>query len=162
MNRAVTWGLLASWVVHDVEEVATIGSYAAAYERRCGRPFAVQPDQMALAVTSIGAVVSVAAARGAASGGRSTMFRQVLLAHAAHSVWHVAASAVTRSYTPGVVTAVAVVAPHGWWALARLRQNRTWTAADQLVQLRTAVPGAALAVVSAQLLARRAVRPRTA
>lgn len=160
MNRvhpAVTWGLLVSWLVHDTEEVATVRAFAPAYEQRFGRRFPVSPGQMALAVTAVGLLVGVASVRGASTGGRSTLFRQVLLAHTVHSAWHVGASAVMRGYTPGVVTAAAVVGPHGWWALRRLRQTGSWTGSEQLVQLGTAVPGAAVAVLGAQLLARRAL-----
>lgn len=160
VHPAVTWGLLVSWLVHDLEEVATVGAFAHAYERRFGRRLPVTPEQMAVAVTVMGLLVGVASARGASSGGRSTLFRQVLLAHAAHSVSHVGASVVMRSYTPGVVSAAAVVGPHGWWALRRLRETGSWAGADQLVQLRTAVPGAVVAAVAAHLLAREILRGR--
>ena len=154
---AVTWGLLASWLVHDLEEVATVGAFARDLERRSGRRLPVSPEQMAAAVTAIGLVVAVASARGASSDGRSVLFRQVLLAHAAHSAWHVGASVAMRRYTPGVVTAVAVVAPHGWWALRHLR-GTGWSGSSQLAQLRTAVPGAAVAALVAHLLAHEVLR----
>lgn len=160
MHPAVTWGLLISWLVHDLEEVATVGAFAGAYERRFGRRLPVSPEQMAVAVTAIGLLVVVASARGVASGGRSTLFRRVLLAHAAHSTWHVGASLMMHGYTPGVVTATAVVGPHGWWALRRLRKTESWTGSDQLVELRIAVPGAVAAALTAHALAREVLRRR--
>ncbi len=158
MHPAVTWGLFISWLVHDLEEVATVGAFAREYERRFDRRLPVSPEQMAMAVTAIGFLVGIAAARGASSEGRSRLFRQVLLAHAAHSAWHVGASVAMRSYTPGVVTATAVVGPHGWWALRRLRETDGWAGSDQLAQLRTALPGAAVAAFTAHLLAREVLR----
>lgn len=160
MHPAVTWGLLVSWVVHDLEEVATVGAFVRAYERRSGHRLPVSPEQMAVAVTTIGFLVGVASARGVATGGRSTLFRRVLLAHTAHSTWHVGASVAMHGYTPGVVTATTMVAPHGWWALRRLRETAGWAGSDQLAQLRTAVPGAAVAALAAHLLAREVLRRR--
>jgi hypothetical protein len=160
VHPAVTWGLFVSWLVHDLEEVATVGAFAREYERRFGRRFPVSPEQMAVAVTAVGLLVGVASARGVSTGGRSTLFRQVLLAHAAHSAWHVAASIVTHGYTPGVVTATTVVGPHGWWALRHLRETEGWAGSDQLAQLRTAVPGAVVAALTAHLLARQVLRRR--
>lgn len=154
----VTWGLLVSWLVHDLEEVATVAAFVDAYEQRAGRRFPVSPEQMAAAVTTIGLLVVVASVRGATSGGRSTLFRRVLLAHAAHSAWHVGASLALRAYTPGVVTAAAVVGPHGWWALRRLRETQGWAGSAQLGELRTVVPGAVAAVLGAHLVARQVVR----
>ncbi|WP_395695586.1 HXXEE domain-containing protein [Nocardioides sp.] len=158
MPASVTWGLLASWVIHDIEEVATVAGFAETSERRFGRPLPVTPEQLAVAVGAVGVVVAAASARGAATGGRSWLFRQVLLAHAAHSAWHVGASVVVRGYTPGVVTAAAVVAPRGWWALHRLRTSGEWSGSEQVAQLRTAVPGAVAATLGAHLLARGVLR----
>lgn len=160
MHPAVTWGLLVSWLVHDLEEVATVGAFAQTYERRFGRRLPVSPQRMAVAVGAIGTLVVIASVRGASSGGRSTLFRRVLLAHAAHSVWHVGASMVMHGYTPGVVTAAGLVGPHGWWALHRLRTDGSWSASDQLLELRTAVPGAVVATLTAHLLAREVLRHR--
>jgi hypothetical protein len=160
MHPAVTWGLFISWLVHDLEEVATVGAFARAYERRFDRRLPVSPEQMATAVTAIGFLVGIAAVRGVSTDGRSTLFRQVLLAHAAHSAWHVSASVAMRSYTPGVVTATAVVGPHGWWALRRLREADGWVGSEQLIQLRTALPGAAVVALTAHLVAREVLRRR--
>lgn len=160
VHPAVTWGLFLSWLVHDLEEVATVGAFARTYEQRFGRRLPVSPEQMAVAVTAIGLLVGVASARGASSGGRSTLFRQVLLAHAVHSAGHLGASVVMHGYTPGVVTATALVGPHGWWALGRLRETGDWAGSDQLAALRTAVPGAVVAALTAHLLAREVLRRR--
>jgi hypothetical protein len=129
------------------------GSVAAAYERRFGRRLPVSPEQMPVAVPAIGLLIVVASVRGVSSEGRSTLFRRVLLAHAAHSAWHVGASIVLHGYTPGVVTATAVVGPHGWWALRRLRKSQSWTGSEQMIELRTAVPGPVVATLAANVVA---------
>lgn len=160
VHPAVTWGLFVSWLVHDAEEVATVGAFAETYEQRFGRRLPVSPEQMAVAVTAVGMLVAAASARGVRTEGRSWLFRQVLLAHATHSLWHVSASVVVRDYTPGVVTAATLVAPHGWWALSELRTAGNWAGSDQLAQLRTAVPGAVAATLAAHLVAREVLRLR--
>ncbi|NUT94870.1 MAG: HXXEE domain-containing protein [Saccharothrix sp.] len=116
VSKRVTWGLLAAWVVHDLEELATMSRWS-----RKNRVLPTTPAQSAIAIGLMGGIVTAAAAAGARSGGRSRFFQTVLTGFGLHSATHLAASAVFRGYTPGVLTAPTVVAPFTLWALRRLR-----------------------------------------
>lgn len=127
----VTWGLLAAFVVHDVEELLTMPRFNADLVRRAAERFPDVPDQVwdrlridgpqaTVAIGLMGVLVGGAAARGASTGGRSPAFQAVLAGFGLHGVTHLAQSALLRRYTPGVVTAPGVVA-YSWWAWRRLR-----------------------------------------
>ncbi|MFL1426511.1 MULTISPECIES: HXXEE domain-containing protein [unclassified Nocardiopsis] len=129
---AATWGLLAAWVVHDLEELAAIPGWSRRARPRLRRELPwvpervwdrldVSPAHNATAIGLMGLVVAAAAADGARTGGRSGFYQTVLLGFGLHAVTHVAQSAATRGYTPGVVTAPLVVAPFSLWAWSRLR-----------------------------------------
>ncbi|MBB5779496.1 HXXEE domain-containing protein [Nonomuraea jabiensis] len=126
---AVTWGLLAAWAVHDVEELATMARWT-----RSARPqleerlpwvpwerLEVSQRHVNVAVGLMGGVMAGASALGARTGGRSPVFQAALLGFGAHGVMHLAQAAVTRGYTPGAVTAPVVVIPFSVWAWRRLR-----------------------------------------
>ncbi|MFJ6672460.1 HXXEE domain-containing protein [Actinosynnema sp. NPDC091369] len=118
VSKKVTWGLLAAWVVHDLEELATMARWTRAHKHV---PTTTTPEA-AIAIGLVGAVVAAAAADGARTCGKSKLFQTVLTGFGLHAVTHVASSAVCRGYTPGVVTAPIVVAPFSWWALRRLKR----------------------------------------
>ncbi|MET9249044.1 HXXEE domain-containing protein [Nonomuraea sp. NPDC003709] len=126
---AVTWGLLAAWAVHDVEELATMAGWT-----RSARPrleerlpwvpwerLEVSQRHVNVAIGLMGGVMAGASALGARTGGRSPVFQAALLGFGAHGVMHLAQAAVTRGYTPGAVTAPVVVIPFSVWAWRRLR-----------------------------------------
>ncbi|MGW6499815.1 HXXEE domain-containing protein [Nonomuraea angiospora] len=126
---AVTWGLLAAWAVHDVEELATMAGWT-----RSARPrleerlpwvpwerLEVSQRHVNVAIGLMGGVMAGASALGARTGGRSPVFQAALLGFGAHGVMHLAQAAVTRGYTPGAVTAPVVVVPFSVWAWRRLR-----------------------------------------
>ncbi|CAL9483633.1 hypothetical protein SUDANB121_03106 [Nocardiopsis dassonvillei] len=128
----VTWGLFAAWALHDLEELATIPGWSRRARPRLRRALPgvpekvwdrldVSPAHNATAIGLMGLVVAAAAADGARTGGRSGFYRTVLAGFGLHAVMHVAQSAATRGYTPGVVTAPLVVAPFALWARSRLR-----------------------------------------
>lgn len=73
-----------------------------------------------VAIALVGILVALAAWDGARTGGASPFFQLVLAGFGLHALIHVGQSALLRGYTPGVVTAVLVVAPFGWWAWGRL------------------------------------------
>ncbi|MFY7064962.1 HXXEE domain-containing protein [Nocardiopsis changdeensis] len=129
---AATWGLLAAWAVHDLEELVAIPGWSRRARPRLRRELPwvpervwdrldVSPAHNAAAIGLMGVVVAAAAADGARTGGRSGFYQTVLLGFGAHAVVHVAQSAATRGYTPGAVTAPLVVVPFSLWAWSRLR-----------------------------------------
>jgi hypothetical protein len=131
MDAAVTWGLLGAWVVHDAEELLTMPAWSAArvpdlrrrhpaVPERVWRVMSADRAEAAASIGVVGVLVAGAAAAGAATGGRSPFYQAVLVGFGVHAVSHVAFSVLARAYTPGVVTAVGVVAPFASWAWRRL------------------------------------------
>ncbi|WP_069816047.1 HXXEE domain-containing protein [Streptomyces sp. TP-A0874] len=134
ISPAVTWGLLAAFAVHDLEELATMPTWVAAQvdrlrescpkvPERVWSAMRVTPGHAATAIGLMGLVVGAASADGARTGGRSPFFQTVLAGFGLHAVSHVAQSAALRRYTPGVVTAPLVVAPFSLWAWHELRRG---------------------------------------
>jgi Protein of unknown function with HXXEE motif len=70
----------------------------------------------------MGVVFLAAAADGARTGGRSIFYQIVLIGFGVHSVAHVVQAVLARGYTPGVVSAVLVVAPFSLWAGRQLER----------------------------------------
>ncbi|MFD4737950.1 HXXEE domain-containing protein [Streptomyces virginiae] len=170
---AVTSGLLAAWAVHDLEEMATMARWTrtrvpALRERHPGVPDrvwrsleAVDGREFATAVAVMGLVVAAASADGYRTGGRSAFYQASLNGFGLHGLVHVAQAAVTRGYTPGVVTSPLLVVPFTLWARGRLRRAgvlRPTRARDIVSGL--ALAGAATAVSHA--VARRIHRAASA
>ncbi|MCX5554802.1 HXXEE domain-containing protein [Streptomyces sp. NBC_00038] len=134
VGTAVTLGLLAAWVAHDLEEVVTVpgwardrvpelrGRFPKVPERIWQRLESIDGREFATAVAGMAVVVATAAADGHRTGGRSDFYQRVLNAFGLHALVHVAQSAVVRGYTPGVATSPLVVIPFTWWARGRLRR----------------------------------------
>ncbi|WP_187414641.1 HXXEE domain-containing protein [Nonomuraea sp. PA05] len=123
----VAWGLLAAWVVHDAEELATMARWTKAArprleERLPGVRLDVSQAHVNVAIGLMGGVMAVASALGARTGGRSAVFQAALAGFGVHGVVHLAQAAIYRGYTPGVVTAPVVVIPYSVWAWRRLRR----------------------------------------
>ncbi|CCH34241.1 HXXEE domain-containing protein [Actinosynnema sp. NPDC047251] len=119
VSKKVTWGLLAAWVVHDIEELVTMPGWT----RRNRVVPTTSPAEATIAIGVVGAVIAAASAAGARTDGRSPFFQAVLTGFGVHSITHVLASAVFRGYTPGLITAPTVVAPFSLWAAHRLRRG---------------------------------------
>ena len=162
-----TWGLLGAWALHDLEEGVAFPAWTAARAdalERSGMPRAARvlrrtPAEGWLAIGLMAVPFAVAAARGARSGGADAVYRGVLDAYGAHAISHVGASAVTRSYTPGVITAVPLVA--GFWTLARAELRRAEVPAPtRLVALAAALAIAAW-TPACHAIARRLLRARS-
>lgn len=123
--RGVAWGLLAAWVVHDLEELATMPSFS--HQPDLPRPLArLLPMSRTEATTAIaltGVAMAAASAAGAATGGRSRLFQAALAGFGLHAGTHLAQSAVLRCYTPGLITTPLVVIPYSIWAWRRLKAN---------------------------------------
>ncbi|NUT48545.1 MAG: HXXEE domain-containing protein [Saccharothrix sp.] len=118
ISKKVTWGLLAAWVVHDLEELATM----ARWTRGRKHVPTTTTAEAAIAIGVVGLVIAAAAADGARTGGRSRFFQSVLTGFGLHAATHVATGVVTGGYAPGLITAPSVVAPFSWWALRRLKR----------------------------------------
>ncbi|MFF3861369.1 HXXEE domain-containing protein [Streptomyces sp. NPDC002209] len=106
----VTWGLLAAWVLNDIEELATMARFSKVPQRRVN-----------IAIGLMGCVVAAASAEGARTGGRSRFFRTAVTGFGLHGVTHLASAAALGRYTPGVATAPTVVIPYALWAARRMR-----------------------------------------
>ncbi|MGW0392689.1 HXXEE domain-containing protein [Streptomyces sp. NPDC003042] len=129
-----TFGLLAAWTVHDLEEVATMARWSRSRVPVLRSRHPRVPDRIwrgvtdvdsrefATAVGLMGLVVATAAADGYRTGGRSAFYRAALDGFGLHGLVHLAQAAATRGYTPGVVTSPLVVVPFTLWARGRLRR----------------------------------------
>ncbi|MCZ4277973.1 MAG: hypothetical protein ACJA07_004085 [Rhodococcus sp. (in: high G+C Gram-positive bacteria)] len=162
--RWTTWGLLAAWAVHDLEELITIPAWTrgvAAQRTVLGlRPpvRALTPLQAATAIGVTGVAMAAAARAGARTGGRSRLYQCALAAFGWHSVGHVAVTVVMRGYTPGAATVLPVVIPFYLLARAELEKRSIALPGVSLAPGATALLVSTLAVAHC---AARSVRPRT-
>lgn len=175
LPKSVTWGLLGAWAVHDLEELLTMpaASRRIAARLKARHPqvpdrvwerLEVSPAHAGVAIAVMGGFMTVAAAAGARSGGRSGLYQAALAGFGWHSVTHLAQAAVLRTYTPGLVTAPLVVAPFSVWAWRRL------VAADVPTDVRGSTPQVVLMLpltigtshLAAHLLTRRSASRRRA
>jgi hypothetical protein len=124
-----------SWLVHDAEEVLTIDRWQGARAAELAaladrsrlarrivevnttprRPFAV-----AVALVGVPVVGATVAGTVDPAGAGGAVFAVVLGGYALHAFVHVGQSVHLRGYTPGVVTAVAVVLPSSAYLYRRL------------------------------------------
>ncbi|PSL00707.1 uncharacterized protein with HXXEE motif [Murinocardiopsis flavida] len=175
---AATWGLLAAFVLHDLEELWTMAEWRnrRSEELRTHYPWLperatalLRTDQehMATAIGLMGLITAAAAADGARTGGRSGFYQWMLTGFGLHAGSHLALSAAWRGYTPGVVTAPLVVAPFSAWALRTLHRHgvlRPMTVGDTVrsVAMAPALIVGVHAAASGIVRARRALRSRRA
>ncbi|MGW4906269.1 HXXEE domain-containing protein [Streptomyces sp. NPDC004270] len=134
VGAGVTFGLLAAWAVHDLEEVATVPGWARGRvpglrqrfphvpERVWQRLESMDGREFATAVAGMAVVVAGAAADGHRTGGRSGFYQGALNGFGLHALVHLAQAAAVRGYTPGAVTSPLVVIPFTLWARGRLRR----------------------------------------
>lgn len=122
----VLWLLFGSWVVHDAEELLVTPRWFARNESRLATLAARSPPArrflelveadrtpLGVAIGVVGVFVLAATAAGYldARGVGMLVYATVLGGYALHTGVHLAQAVVLRGYVPGVVTAVAVVAP---------------------------------------------------
>lgn len=131
---AVTFGLLAAWAVHDLEEVAVMPGWARGrvpgsrqrYARGAGAGVAATGGhgrgEFATAVVLMGVVVASAAGDGHRTGGRSGFYQGALNGVGLHALVHLGQAVAVRGYTSGVVTSPLVVTPFTLWPRGRLRR----------------------------------------
>lgn len=124
MKKAVAWGLLGAWMVHDAEELMTMAGWARKNRDKLPAWLADRLDvsqaHVNVSIGLMGGVMAAASAAGAKTGGRSGFFRAALAGFGLHGVMHLAQAAAMRGYTPGVVTAPIVVIPFSVWAWRQL------------------------------------------
>jgi hypothetical protein len=154
VSPVVTYGLLAAWTIHDLEEVLTFGHFTRTAvprlrerlptvpERVWRRLESTTPGEFTAAVGIVGLLMAAASAAGQASGGRSKYFQLMLAGFGLHTIGHVKSAVATRGYTPGLVTSPIVAAPFAFWAIRRLKQADVW----QPITADDALPGTALAL----------------
>ncbi|MGW1028724.1 HXXEE domain-containing protein [Streptomyces sp. NPDC002577] len=165
----VTFGLLAAWAVHDLEEVAAVPVWVRGRvpelrerfprvpERIWRRLESIDGREFATAVAGMAVVVAAAAADGHRTGGRSAFYQGALNGFGLHALVHLAQSAAVRGYTPGAVTSPVVVIPFTLWVRGRLRRAGVLRPARP----RDAVQGlvlAAAATAATHVFARRLLR----
>ncbi|MGA5603958.1 HXXEE domain-containing protein [Streptomyces griseoincarnatus] len=166
VGGAVTWGLLGAWVVHDLEELATVPGWLRRNENGLRKRFPQVPEEVwrraetmsaaefGTAVDMMGAVVGTAAAAGRLTGRRSGFCRSALTGFGPHGVMHLAQAAAARGRGLGSVTSPLVVLPFTLWARGRLRKAGVLRPARP----RDAVAGSAAAgaaTVASRIVARR-------
>lgn len=134
LNRAVTYGLLAAWALHDAEEVLAGPRWLREHLPELRERFPDVPEavwkavegvderEFAVAVAGVGAFVAAAAVAGRRSGGRSAFYQAALNGFGLHGLVHLAQAAAVRGYTPGSATSPLVVVPFALWARGRLRR----------------------------------------
>jgi hypothetical protein len=117
MNRnripLATAGLFVAWMVHDLEELATMTDTSRTLLQQLPDWMPV-PDSirqqglttryLVTGIATIGLIVAAAAVRGYRTQGRSAFYQNTLLAFGVHGFGHIAASLLTLGYTSGVAT----------------------------------------------------------
>jgi hypothetical protein len=169
MATVAAWGLFVAFVVHDAEEWVTLPGWLGRNAERLKRIYPRIPSsllrrwdlparQVRLAIVVMGAIFALAAADGARTDGRSQFFQVVLIGFGVHALVHVAQAILARAYTPGVITAVLVVAPFSWWAWQQLE----WAGAAGSGSIGPAIIGVLLiapAIVGVNMAAGALARP---
>jgi hypothetical protein len=166
---AVTFGLLAAWAVHDLEEVAVMPGWAGGHvpglreryprvpERVWQRLEATDGREFAVAVALMAGVVAAAAGDGHRTGGRSGFYQGALNGFGLHALVHLGQAVAVRGYTPGVVTSPLVVIPFTLWARGRVRRAGVLRPARPR-DVAQGLALAAVATVGTHAVARRLLR----
>jgi Protein of unknown function with HXXEE motif len=125
-----TAGLFVAWLIHDLEELATMSDTSRTLVQQLPHwmpvPASIREQglttrYLATGIATIGLIVAAAAIRGYRTQGRSAFYQNTLLAFGLHGLGHLAMSLLTRSYTSGVITAPLVLL--FWlWATRALEQ----------------------------------------
>ncbi|WP_442816620.1 HXXEE domain-containing protein [Streptomyces sp. NBC_01304] len=171
IGAGVTFGLLAAWAVHDLEEVATVPHwvrtgvpelrkrYPQVPERIWQRLESIDGKEFATAVAGVAVLLTAIAAEGHRTGGRSALYQTALNGFGLHGLVHLAQAAAFRGYTPGSVTSPLLVVPFTLWARGRLRRAGVLrpTRAREVAQ---GLAFAGVAAVGAHAVARRVVGRR--
>lgn len=153
--HAATWGLLAAWAVHDIEELATMAPSSHGILSRVPegvpvpeewREHGVPRHHIVTAIGVMAVLMAVASADGTRTRGSSTLYRGALLGFGLHGFGHLASAAALRRYTPGVATSPVVVIPFWLWARRVLRRHGLRDIEPATVTIAALGPVLALAV----------------
>jgi Protein of unknown function with HXXEE motif len=116
--RLATAGLFVAWLIHDLEELATMGDTSRILLQKLPdwmpvsssiRQQGLTTSYLATGIATIGLIVAAAAIRGYRTQGRSAFYQNTLLAFGLHGLGHLALSVLTGGYTSGVATVPVVV-----------------------------------------------------
>lgn len=129
----VLWLLPVSWLVHDLEEIATIETWSRYWERvglddasgvrrRLVGTIASTRRRFTIAVAIVGSVVVGATVASVVDpdGIGLVVYATILGGYFLHAFVHLAQSIVLRGYTPGLVTALVLVVPSSLYLYWRL------------------------------------------
>jgi hypothetical protein len=124
VNVLVLWLLPTSWLIHDLEEIATIDGWSRRWDlresddltsvqRRLVGAVASTRRRFTIAVALVGCVVVGATVAGVvdSNGIGIGVYTTILGGYFLHAFVHVGQAVVFRGYTPGLVTAAFVVIP---------------------------------------------------
>jgi hypothetical protein len=124
VNVLVLWLLPVSWLIHDLEEIATVDRRSRRWDLRESNDLtsvnrwivgavASTRRQFTIAVALVGCVMTGATIAGVVdpNGIGIRIYTTILGGYLFHAFVHVGQSIVFRGYTPGLVTAVLVVIP---------------------------------------------------
>ncbi|HEY5984811.1 MAG TPA: HXXEE domain-containing protein [Streptosporangiaceae bacterium] len=128
----VSAGLFATWAISDLEELWTMSRNSKDVLRKLPKAVplpeilrreGISQRHVGTVIGMMGLVMGMAAALGVRSGGRSPVFRGVLLGFGLHGFGHLASAAAMRRYTSGVATAPTMVIPFWLWARKELAKE---------------------------------------
>jgi hypothetical protein len=125
MNRIqlATAGLFFAWMVHDLEELATMSDTSLTVVMPASvRQRGLTARYIATAIPAVGLVVAAATVCGYRTRGRSAFYQNAVLGFGLHGFGHIAMSLLARGYISGVATAPTVVVPFWLWAARALQQ----------------------------------------
>jgi hypothetical protein len=129
--QLATAGLFVAWMLHDLEELATMSDNSRAVARRLPvwiplpasiRQRGLTTRHVATGVAAIGLVIAAATVRGYRTQGRSALYQNTLLGFGLHGLGHIGMSLLAGGYTSGVATSPTVVVPFWLWATPALQQ----------------------------------------
>lgn len=127
-----TAGLLAAWMAHDLEELATMRDTSRVVMARLPdwvpvpvslREHGLTNRHIAVGVATVGMIVATAAVRGYRTHGRSAFYQNALLGFGLHGFGHIGISVLTHGYTSGAATSPTIVIPFWLWAARILNQD---------------------------------------
>jgi hypothetical protein len=126
-----TTGLFAAWLIHDLEELATMSDNSRSLVPLLPawlpvptsvREHGLTDRYVATGIATVGLIVAAAAARGYRTQGHSAFYQNALLGFGLHGLGHIGVSQLTGGYVSGVATSPSVVTLFWLWATRALNQ----------------------------------------
>jgi hypothetical protein len=121
------------YLIHDLEELATVRAWVGANWQRLPQPIAEWlggntdlTHLYAVAIATIFVVmaaVAIAAASPRATPGLITLFALCVMMRFGNGLLHMGQAVYTRSYVPGLVSALVLVLPYSAWLMLNLRRT---------------------------------------